>query len=52
LRNTILSRARLPVPPHGHRGCSIASNAFQAKRKISAQMKRAEAESRGNVNGA
>ena len=31
LRNTILSRARLPVPPHGHRGCSTASNAFRAR---------------------
>ena len=41
LRNTILSRARLPVPPHGHRGCSITSNAFRAKGKIEARVPRA-----------
>jgi hypothetical protein len=32
-RNTILSRARLPVPPHGHAALSIASQASDRKRK-------------------
>jgi disulfide bond formation protein DsbB len=48
-RNTILSRARLPVPPHGHRGCSIASNAFQAKGKIATRCA-AESENREQPN--
>src|SRR5947209_17036306 len=34
LRNTILSRARLPIPPHRHRPSSIASIAMLGKAKI------------------
>ena len=52
LRNTILSRARLPVPPHGHRGFSIASHAFQAKGKSRRASHAHRAENRGNVKGA
>src|SRR5262249_16822561 len=43
LRNTILSRARLPVPPHGHRGLFYSFQCLLGKRKIGVRVPRAQA---------